>query len=108
MDVFIVWETWLKPEHADRGYEITEVIWRDMLDFKGYIGHFLLRDGDNSAHLLLVSHWATRQDADDAKKEYRSPNLTELEPLLLKERGRTVYNLEEVNMAHGFEPAVHI
>jgi len=79
-----------------------------MLDFKGYLGHFLLRDKDNPAHLLLVSHWKTRQDADNAKKQYISANLTELNPLLIQERGRTAYDLKEANMIDGIKPSVRI
>ena len=97
MDVYVVWETWLKSEYADKGYDITRAIWQDMPGFKGYMGHFLLRDQDDPAHLLLVSHWESRQDAEESKKHYASHNLTDLQPLLSRERGRTVYDLKETH-----------
>ena len=97
MDVYVVWETWLKPDQADKGYEVTKAIWRDMPGFKGYLGHFLLRDEDDPAHLLLISRWESREAADDSKKQYASQNLADLHPLLSRERGRHVYNLKEVN-----------
>jgi heme-degrading monooxygenase HmoA len=97
-DVYVVWETWLKPEYADDGYDITKAIWRDMLKFKGYIGHFLLRDQDDAGHLLLVSRWESRQDADESKRQYSSnQKVADLQPLLSKERGRTIYDLREMN-----------
>ena len=97
MSVYIVWETWLKPEGADKGYDTTKAIWQDMHAFKGYIGHFLLRDEDDPGHLLLVSQWKTREDADESKRQYADQKLTDLQPLLSRERGRTVYDVQEVN-----------
>ena len=104
MDVYVVWETWLKPEHADKGYELTRAIWQDMPGFKGYMGHFLLRDQDDLAHLLLVSHWESRHDAEESKKQYASQHLTDLLPLLNKNRGRNVYDLKETHKKAGFKP----
>lgn len=97
MGIFVVWETWLKPERADSGYDVTKAIWRDMPAFKGYLGHFLLRDQDDPAHLLLVSHWESRKAAEDSKEQYASQNLVDLQPLLARERGRHIYDLKEAN-----------
>jgi len=98
MGVYVVWETWLKPGRASEGYDITRAIWQDMREFKGYIGHFLLRDQDDPGHLLLISHWESRQDADESKRQYASSQkVVELQPHLSRERGRTVYDLKEAN-----------
>lgn len=98
MGIYVVWETWLKPEHADEGYDITRSIWQDMPRFKGYLGHFLLQDQNDPGHLLLISNWLSREHADESKKQYISnPKVANLQSLLSRERGRTVYDLREVN-----------
>jgi quinol monooxygenase YgiN len=98
MDVYIVWETWLKPEGAEEGFSITKQIWIDMRKFDGYEGHFLLRDQDDPGHLLLISLWKTREYADKSKEQYaNNPKVKALQSLLIKERGRTVYDFQEIN-----------
>src|SRR4029077_21245080 len=98
MEVYVVWETWLKSEGAEKGYTITKQIWMDMRKFDGYEGHILLRDQDDAGHLLLVSLWKTREDADKSRALYvKNPNVRELQPLLKRERGRTVYAFQEMN-----------
>ncbi len=58
----------------------------------------LLRDQDDSGHLILISRWKTREDADKTKELYaNNPNVTELQPLLKRERARTVCALQEIN-----------
>jgi quinol monooxygenase YgiN len=98
MAVYVVWETWLTDEGRERGLTITKSIWMDMRQCDGYLGHFLLRDQDDPGHLLLVSLWKTRQAADTTREVYaHHPNITALQPLLKRERSRTVYDLNEIN-----------
>jgi hypothetical protein len=98
MKAYSVWETRLKPEGAEQGFAITKQIWVDMQSFEGYEGHMLLRDQDDPGHLLLISLWTTRMDADKALKLYPAdnPNVKALQPLLLKQRARAVYDVEEI------------
>lgn len=88
------------PSGSEQGLAITKKIWVDMLDFDGYLGHLLLLDEDDAGHLILVSLWGTRQAADRAKELYADhPNVRALQPLLKRERSRTVCSLEEINGA---------
>jgi heme-degrading monooxygenase HmoA len=49
-----------------RALAVTEAIWRDILDFDGYVSHELLVDADDPGHLFVVSQWASRNHADEA------------------------------------------
>lgn len=99
MNTYVIWETWLTREGTEEGLVITKKIWTDMPHFDGYLGHMLLRgDDDDAGHLTVVSLWKTRQAADDIKEIYAdNPNVAALQPLLRRERGRTVYTLDEAN-----------
>lgn len=98
METYVVWETWLTPGGSEQGLVITKKIWVDMLSFDGYLGHLLLHDEDDAGHVILVSLWESRQAADRAKELYADhPNVKALQPLLQKERARTVCSLEEIN-----------
>jgi quinol monooxygenase YgiN len=75
MSVYSVWESHFRSEQARDGRAITEAIWRDMLEFDGYLAHELIEDLDNPGHLLVVSQWTNRVLADEALREYANhPN----------------------------------
>jgi quinol monooxygenase YgiN len=95
--VIVVWETWLKDGAEAEGLRLTRQIWSDMQHVDGYISYPLLIDEDAANHLLLVSHWQTREAADRSKDEYAgseagSKTVPQLKPLLSRERGRWVFS----------------
>ena len=70
MTVYAIWESrFLVPQAAD-GRAVTEAIWRDMPCFDGYLSHELLVDADDPGHLLVVSQWASREQADESLRLY--------------------------------------
>jgi len=91
--VTVVWETWLKPGCEEEGLDLTRRIWADMTGFEGYISHFILRDEDESGHLLVVSTWAGRAAADKIRNEYAQAEPVRLIiPLLARPRNRWVFS----------------
>ena len=66
----------------------------------GCISYELLIDEDAANHLLLVSHWQTREAVDRGKDEYAgseagSRTVPQLKPLLSRERSRWVFSADE-------------
>ena len=91
MPVFSVWESHFPAATAREGKAITEAIWRDMLDFDGYVSHELVEDLDDPGHLLVVSRWSSRERADAVLREYRShPNALRANQLVSRPRERFV------------------
>ena len=91
MSIYSVWEFRFPEQNAQEGLGVAEDIWRDMLSFEGYLGHELVRDLDDTGHLLVVSRWTTRQHADDSLVEYAGhPNARRAEQLVREPRGRFV------------------
>lgn len=90
--VTVVWETWLKPGCEEQGLGLTRMIWADMTGFAGYISHVILRDEDESGHLLVVSKWVSRDTADRIREEYAQAEPVRLiTPLLARPRNRWVF-----------------
>jgi len=91
MPVYSVWESHFAPEVAREGRVVTEQIWRDMIQFSGYVAHELIEDLDDPGHLLVVSQWTTRKCADEVLKEYADhPNARRANELVLRPRVRFV------------------
>jgi heme-degrading monooxygenase HmoA len=91
MPVFSIWESHFPVATAQQGKAITEAIWRDMVDFDGYVSHELVEDLDDPGHLLVVSRWSTRERADAVLREYRShPNARRANELVSRPRERFV------------------
>jgi heme-degrading monooxygenase HmoA len=91
MPVYVVWESHFPAEHADAGLEVTEAIWLDMRAFAGYLGHELIRDVTDAGHLIVVSRWATRSAADEARDRYAGhPNALRANSLVTEPRRRIV------------------
>ncbi len=98
MSVHVIWETWLKDGAVREGLLLTQQIWRDMRSYAGYQGHLLLQDQDQPGHLTVVGLWATREHADRIRDEYaRSSTVQRLQPLLVRERARSVNDALEAN-----------
>ncbi|HEY3870473.1 MAG TPA: antibiotic biosynthesis monooxygenase [Actinocrinis sp.] len=91
MAIYSIWESRFAAAQAADGQAVTEAIWRDMLGFDGYLSHDLLVDADDPGHLLVVSLWASRQDADDALRRYAShPNAAAANNMAIEPRRRTL------------------
>jgi quinol monooxygenase YgiN len=75
MKVTVLWESHFPAASAEGGLEVTRKIWRDMRQYPGYLDHEIVRDLDDSGHLLVISHWSSREAADTVKNRYRAhPN----------------------------------
>jgi quinol monooxygenase YgiN len=70
MPIYTIWESRFPAPKAAEGRAVTEAIWRDMTSFEGYLNHELLVDLDDPGHLLVVSQWASRNDADESLRLY--------------------------------------
>jgi quinol monooxygenase YgiN len=90
MQVCSVWESFFPVDAAAKGRELTEGIWRDMLDCEGYISHQLIQDQDDPGHLLVVSVWASRKHADDTLRDYMDPKIARVNSLVARPRTRFV------------------
>jgi heme-degrading monooxygenase HmoA len=91
MPVYSVWESHFPAAAAREGKAVTEAIWRDMVDFDGYVSHELVEDLDDPGHLLVVSRWSTRERADAVLREYSThPNARRANELVSQPRERFV------------------
>lgn len=89
MPVYSVWESHFPAAAAREGKAATEAIWRDMVDFDGYISHELVEDLDDPGHLLVVSRWSSRERADAVLREYAPhPNARRANELVSQPRER--------------------
>ena len=91
MPVYSVWESRFPAAAAREGKAVTKAIWRDMVDFDGYVSHELVEDLEDPGHLLVVSCWSTRERADAVLREYAGhPNARRANELVSQPRGRFV------------------
>lgn len=92
MTVLSVWESFFPSEAAAEGRELTEAIWLDdMPSFDGYVSHELIEDVDDAGHLLVVSEWASREDADESLGIYAAhPNAQRVNQLVARPRTRFI------------------
>lgn len=89
MSIYSVWESRFSVARAGEGRAVTEAIWRDMVGFEGYLSHELLVDADDPGHLLVLSQWARREDADEALRSYAThPNAHAANSLVVEPRRR--------------------
>ena len=57
--------------------------------FDGYVSHELLVDVDDAGHLLVVSQWASRGQADESLRRYAEhPNAAAANSLVASPRRR--------------------
>jgi heme-degrading monooxygenase HmoA len=91
MPVYSVWESHFPAGEEEEGRAVTEAIWRDMTEFDGYLAHELIEDLDDPGHLLVVSRWTTREDADETLREYAGhANARRVNELVSRPRTRFV------------------
>jgi heme-degrading monooxygenase HmoA len=90
MSVYSIWESRFPAETAEEGISVTRAIWQDMLSFEGYLAHELIQDLDQRGHLIVVSHWASREAADAAMSYASHPNAKRANELVSEPRRRTL------------------
>jgi quinol monooxygenase YgiN len=91
MPVYSIWESHFPAPAAEEGRAVTEAIWRDMVDFDGYVSHELVEDLDDPGHLVVVSRWTSRERADAVLREYAGhPNARRANELVSQPRKRFV------------------
>jgi heme-degrading monooxygenase HmoA len=101
MAIYSIWESHYPSEHAAEGLAVTEAIWRDMPGFDGYLDHQLLVDADDSGHLLVISRWASRENADVSLRQYANhPNARAASRLVSRPRQRTIATVADAT-PHG-------
>ena len=89
MPIYSIWESRFPEARAAEGRAVTEAIWRDMTSFEGYLSHELLVDIDDPGHLLVVSHWVSREHADESLRLYaQHPNARAANDLVAEPRRR--------------------
>jgi quinol monooxygenase YgiN len=89
MPVFSIWESRFPAQASEEGREITRSIWRDMSGYHGYLSHELIEDLDDPGHLMVVSQWTTREQADTVLREYVGhPNACRANELVSQPRTR--------------------
>jgi heme-degrading monooxygenase HmoA len=89
--VYSIWESRFPAGSAEEGRAVTEAIWRDMQGCDGYLSHELLIDADDPGHLLVMSRWNSREQADETLRQYRDhPNAQAANRLAAEPRRRIV------------------
>ena len=89
MAIYSIWESRFPAPRAAAGRAVTEAIWRDMTSCEGYLDHDLLADIDDPGHLMVVSRWASRKDADESLRRYADhPNARAANDLVAEPRRR--------------------
>ena len=84
----VVWESRFSAAGAERGLEVTRKIWQEMRQFSGYVDHEIVRDLDDPGHVLVISHWSSREAVETVKNRYgHHPNVV-LANQLVAEPGR--------------------
>jgi hypothetical protein len=61
MSVTVIWEARFAQEKAEPGRRVMQRIWNDMLACGGYLDHELVTDVEDAGHIVVVSHWASRE-----------------------------------------------
>jgi quinol monooxygenase YgiN len=91
MAVFSIWESRFPSDLAAEGRRATAAIWKDMLVFDGYLRHEIVEDLDDPGHLFVISEWASRAAADEARDDYRdNENAQRVDALVKEPRKRTL------------------
>lgn len=70
MTVTVLSESQFPAAGAEGGLEVTRKIWQDMRQFPGYVDHEIVRDLDDPGHLLVISHWTSREAVETVKNRY--------------------------------------
>jgi quinol monooxygenase YgiN len=91
MNVTVLWESRFPAASAEGGLEVTRKIWQDMRQFPGYVDHEIVRDLDDPGHVLVISHWTSREALETVKNRYRGhPNVVLMNQLAAEPRRRWI------------------
>lgn len=94
MNVTVVWEARFGPDNANQGQKVLKRIWNDMTQCAGYVDHETIADVGDPGHVVVISHWSSREAADRIRDEYsQHPNALEANRLSLEPRRRIVGEL---------------
>lgn len=78
MSVETIFEFRFSPETREEGLRVSEAIGGDMPPLDGYLDHEVVRDFEDPGHLLIVTRWASQDQANAVLAEYVSnPRVTE-------------------------------
>ena len=98
--VTVIWDTWLKAGTEEEGLRLTRQVWSDMKSFEGYVSHQIFVDEDAPGHVVALSKWQSRKDADGVRGKYKdSETIRRLTPLLARPRERWVTHEESASAA---------
>ena len=64
MSVTVLWEARFGQQHSEEGKATIKRIWEDMTRIAGYVDHETIVDLDNPGHVVVISHWRSRDAAD--------------------------------------------
>jgi quinol monooxygenase YgiN len=96
MPIYAIWESRFPGPRAAAGRAVTEAIWQDMTSCEGYLNHEVLVDIDDSGHLLVVSRWASQEDADESLRRYADhPNARSANAMVAEPRRRILATLAD-------------
>ncbi len=73
------------PEQASgEGLQLATAIGGDMVALEGYLGHEVIKDVTDAGHLMVSTHWRSREHADAVlafyKNDRKIKRVTELLP----------------------------
>ena len=106
MNVTVLWESRFPAVSAEGGLDVTRKIWQDMRQFPGYVDHEIVRDLDDPGHLLVISHWTSREALETVKNRYGGhPNVLLVNKLASQPRTRWVAMRVEDTSAAGKDAA---
>jgi hypothetical protein len=72
MIVETVFEFRFRAEVRERGLELLRAIGADMVPLAGYLEHRIVRDLADPGHLLEVTRWASKEEAEAVLANYPS------------------------------------
>ena len=91
MTVLSIWEFRYPAEAIVEGKHVVEAIWDDMRAYGGYLSHVIVEDVEDPGHIVVVSEWTSREDADRVRDEYaENPNRVRADELVAEPRRRIV------------------
>ena len=106
MNVTVISESRFAAVSADGGLEVTRKIWQDMRQFPGYVDHQIVRDLDDPGHVLVISHWSSREAVETVKNRYgHHPNVVLAQKLATEPRRRWIGSRVEDSSTAGKEAA---
>ena len=106
MNVTVISESRFATVSADGGLEVTRKIWQDMRQFPGYVDHEIVRDLDDPGHVLVISHWSSREAVDTVKNRYgHHPNVVLAQHLATQPWRRWIGSRVEDSSTAGKEAA---